>query len=326
MKQFVKVSLLALCMVAMASMACATGMQIERGKSAIVIASFGTTVPSGVKSITNILSHVKKAYPKTEVRLTFTSNIIRSVWKKRQAEPQKWLDQGIPKEVLYVQNIIATVGDLVEDGYTNIVVQPTHIFFMEESTDLLQYVDALGSIRTLKDKWMPINNIVMGRPALGEPGDLHPYHEDVAEAVKTLAPDVALAKKEGRTLVYMGHGNEHWSTGIYNSLQREMKKQYPDVKTIVGVVEGAPTVEDVARQLKHNKADKVMLKAFMIVAGDHATNDMAGDDDDSWKSILTQDGFNVKPVLHGLGENDAFAEIFVKHIADRAREAGITLK
>ncbi len=296
------------------------------GKNAIVLASFGTTVPSALKAITNITNTVKKAYPETEVRLTFTSNIIRSVWKKRQANPQEWIDQGIPKEVLYGKNFIATVGDLLEDGYTNIVVQPTHMFFMEQAHDLQQYVNALSSIHTMKAKWKPIKNIVMGRPALGLPGDRYPYHTDVDAVIKTLADDVAMAKKEGSLLVYMGHGNEHWSTGIYAETQKKMREVYPDVKTFIGVVEGAPGIDDLLIALNHSKNKKIILKPFMIVAGDHATNDMAGPEADSWTSVLTAKGYSVKPVLSGLGSNNAFAGVFVDHIADAAKERGIELK
>jgi sirohydrochlorin cobaltochelatase len=296
------------------------------GKNAIVLASFGTTVPPAVKSITNIRDIVQKAYPETEVRVTFTSNIIRSVWKKRQAEPQKWLHQGIPEEILYVKNIITTIGDLLEDGYTNIVVQPTHMFFMEQSYDLQQYVNGLASIRTMKEKWKPINTLVMGRPALGMPGDKYSYHDDVAAVVKTLAKDAQEAKEQGAMLVYMGHGNEHWSTGIYSETQKKIREMYPDITTFIGVVEGAPALDDFISHLKYAKSQKILLKPFMIVAGDHATNDMAGPEEDSWKSILVKEGYEVNPVLEGLGSNDDFAKIFVNHIADAAKERGLHLK
>lgn len=296
------------------------------GKTAIVIASFGTTVPSAVKSITNITDVVQKAYPDTEIRITFTSNIVRSVWKERQAEPQQWLDQGIPEEVLYVKNFIATIGDLLEDGYTNIVVQPTHMFFMEQSHDLRQYVNGLASIRTMKEKWKPINNIVMGRPALGMPGDVYSYHEDVESVCKTLAADAEAAKKAGAALVYMGHGNEHWSTGIYSETQKKMRDMYPDVAIFIGVVEGAPSLNDLMSHIEYAKTKKILLKPFMIVAGDHATNDMAGPEEDSWKSILTKEGYEIDAVLLGLGSNNEFAELFVERIADAAKERGLNLK
>jgi sirohydrochlorin cobaltochelatase len=300
--------------------------QNKKHKVAIVLASFGTTVPSAVKAITNIQEKVKAAFPGIPVKLTFTSNIVRSVWKERQADPQKWLDQGIPKNILYVENIISTIGDLREGGYDDIIVQPTHIFFMEQSHDLSSYVNALGSIRTMKRKWQPFNKIVMGRPALGMPGDRYDYHVDMKKALKTLAADVELAKKNKAMLVYMGHGNEHWSVGIYGEAANMMGELYPGVVTYIGCVEGFPGVKEISRYLDHFDKGKIVLKPFMIVAGDHATNDMAGDEEDSWKSILTKQGFEVIPVLQGLGSNDRFAEIFVEHIKDAARDNGIKMK
>jgi len=307
-------------------MAWASGKKQNVEKTAIIIASFGTTVPSAVQAITNIIDHVKKAYPATEVRVSFTSNIIRSVWRKRRAESKKWLDQGIPGEILYVKNIIQTFGDLREDGYRNIIVQPTHMFFMEQAQDLKSYVKAMDSIETTKAKWKPFSSIVMGRPALGMPGDLYSYHEDLEEAVRTLAGDVEMAEKEGAVLLYMGHGNEHWSSGIYAEFQKKMRETYPQVNTLIGTVEGTPTIEDVVAQLRHAENDKIVLRPFMIVAGDHATNDMAGDEPDSWKSILEKEGYMVHTVMKGLGSNDKFANLFVERIADAAKEKGVTLK
>lgn len=303
-----------------------SGGNHENPKTAIVVAHFGTTVPTALESITNITEAVRTAYPETEVRITFTSNIIRRVWKKRQAEPQQWLEQGIPEEVLYVKNFIATVGDLLEDGYTDIIVQPTHMFFMEQSHDLQQYVNALGSITTMKERWKPIHRIVMGRPALGKPGELYPYHADVDQVVETLAGDIARARQNDSVLVYMGHGNEYWSTGIYHETQKKMRDAYPDVATYIGVVEGSPSVDDVLAQMAESDVKKVTLVPFMIVAGDHAVNDMASDEEDSWKSAMTAAGYDVLPVLRGLGSNDEFAKVFVSHIADAAAEAGIEIR
>ena len=298
----------------------------DKHKVAIVLASFGTTVPSAVKAITNIQEEVGKAFPGVPVRLTFTSNIIRSVWKKRQADPKKWLEKGIPKDVLYAKNIITVMGELREQGYRNIIVQPTHMFFMEQARDLSSYVYAFASIRTMRDKWMPFDKVVMGRPALGGPSEKYDYHDDMKKALKTLSQDVALARKNKAMLVYMGHGNERWSTGIYMESAKMMRELYPDVVTYIGSVEGFPGIEDLASSLSHLKPTKIVLKPFMIVAGDHATNDMAGDEADSWKSILTKQGFEVMPVLQGLGSNDQFAEIFVDHIKDAARDNGIKIK
>ena len=297
----------------------------KEGKTAIVLASFGTTVPRAVKAITNIQEKIEAAFPGVPVRLTFTSNIIRSVWKKRLADPEKWRKQGIPDAVLHVKNIIATIGDLREEGFRNIIVQPTHMFFMEQAQDLSAHVTALASIRTLKEKWTPFDHVVMGRPAMGGPGDRYDYHKDMEKVLKTLVVDVETARKKKAMLVYMAHGNEHWSTGIYMEAAKKMRKLYPDVVTYIGSVEGYPGIEDVVRFLKHFDGGRILLKPFMIVAGDHAVNDMAGDESDSWKNILAKEGFEVIPVLTGLGSNDAFAAIFVDHIRDAARDHGIDL-
>ena len=321
-----KILLITLVTVLAAGFSAASGNPQAEGKTAILLASFGTTVPGGVKALDNITTQVRKAYPGTEVRITFTSNMVRSVWKKRRAEAQKWLDQGIPAEVLNVKNIIQAMGDLQEDGFRNIIVQPTHMFYMEQSYDLNNYVSAFGSIKTLKSKWRPFDTVVMGRPALGMPSDLYNYHDDVDRVVKTLASDVAMARTEGASLLYMGHGNEHWSTGIYSETEKKMRAAYPDVPIFIGVVEGIPALNDVLPELKRGASKKIILKPFMITAGDHATNDMAGDEGDSWRSILTAEGFNVQPVLEGLGSNQAFTSLFVENIAAAAEEGGLSLK
>ena len=222
--------------------------------------------------------------------------------------------------------MVATLGELSDNGYKTIIIQPTHIYHGEEFSDVLEYARGLNSIKTIKDKWKPFKKIVVGRPALGTYGPEYDYHEDIEKAVKALKADVELAKKKGAVLVYMGHGNEFYSTGIYAETQKEFRKQYPDVKTYIGTVEGYPSLDDVVKSLKHSKNKKVLLKPFMIVAGDHANNDMAGDEPDSWKNVLKKAGCTVYPDIEGLGSNNNFAEIFVEHIKDVAKDNGIKLK
>jgi sirohydrochlorin cobaltochelatase len=107
---------------------------------------------------------------------------------------------------------------------------------------------------------------------------------------------------------------------------RRMNQLYPDVLTVIGTVEGFPALEDVLETLKHADVKRVVLKPFMVVAGDHACNDMAGEEDDSWKSVMEKNGIKVVAVKKGLRENDRFAEIFVKHLDDAALDSGIHLK
>ena len=297
----------------------------QGGKTAIVLASFGTTEPSAVEAILNIWNRVQTAYPGVPVKITFTSNIIRGVWKQRRAEAERWMALGIPRDVLNVKNIIATFGELQEEGFSDIVVQPTHMFFMEQSHDLLQYVNAMRSIRTIKDRWRPFDRIALGRPALGTVGDRYDYRQDLERAAKALAQDAARARKEKAQLVYMGHGNDHWPTSIYVESAEKMRELYPDVSVHIGVVEGYPGIEQLLPQLPFAGSKKILLKPYMIVAGNHAKIDMAGDGPDSWRSILEARGYAVEAVMEGLGSNDAFADIFVSHIRDAARDAGISL-
>ncbi len=297
-------------------------------KSAIILSSFGTTEPKAVSSILNIKAEIEKAFPGTRVELTFTSNIIRSIWQKRRQNAAKWKAMGIAPEVLNIKGILETFGKLQSAGFKDIVVQPTHMFHMEQYSDLVSYVDGIASIKTIRKKWMPFNNIVIGRPALGTCGVKYPYHDDMKRVVKIFHADAKEAEEEKSILVYMGHGNEVWSTGIYAELQKEMRKVYPDIITFIGSVEGYPSLDDIKAGLKHMhlKQKNILLKPLMIVAGDHARNDMAGDGEDSWKTNFEKIGFKVNPVLKGLGSNNEFVQIFIDHIKDAAQEGGIKLK
>ena len=298
-----------------------------QAKTAIIIASFGTTKPDAVKSIDHITTRVKSAFPGIEVRVVVSSNILRAVWGKRSRDPKVWAGKGINREILFTKNILSTFGDLKTEGFKDVIVQPTHLFHMEQYHDLMQYVDAIKSIKTIRDKWKPFNKIALGRPALGTIGDVYPYQDDLKNVVKTFADDVSLARQKKAALVYMGHGNEFWSTGIYVELQQLMRRTYPDVHTFIGSVEGYPGLEDILKSLGHYSPafSNVILKPLMIVAGEHAMNDMAGDGKDSWKTGLKNAGFNVEAILQGLGTNTQFADLFVNHIKDAAKDSGIDL-
>ncbi|HHD63957.1 MAG TPA: sirohydrochlorin cobaltochelatase, partial [Desulfobulbaceae bacterium] len=226
-----------------------------------------------------------------------------------------------------VQGPLAAIANFQDDGYDTLVVQHTHIAPAEEFLDLSSYVRALASINTIKVRFKPFHRLVIGRPMLGFFGVTHPYVEDIKTAVRAMKEDIDRARKEGAALVYMGHGNDHFpSGGSYLQFEHEMRSAYPDVLTVVGTVEGYPALSQVLEQLQAADVKKVVIRAFMIVAGDHATNDMAGPDRDSWKSILEKQGITVIPYLHGMGENDRVAEIYVNHAADAAQDAGIVLK
>jgi len=299
-------------------------------KNAVVLAMFGTTVESALQALLNIRTKIEDRFPNTKVRIAFTSNIIRKKWQHR-AEDSEYIKAHpeIPDDILHVKTPLATIADLQNDGYDNIVIQPTLISMGEEFLDLHTYVKALMNMGTFKKpKYKPFHRVALGRPALGTYGMRFPYSEDIVAVAKAMAPDVKLATKENAGIVYMGHGNDYFpgNGGAYLEFASKMRKIYPDVVTAIGNVEGYPGIEEVMETLKLYGIKKVILKPFMVVAGDHSINDMAGNEEDSWKSILMKNGFEVVTVAKGLGENDNFANIFVNHAVDAAEEAGIDLK
>ncbi|WP_419787446.1 sirohydrochlorin cobaltochelatase [Pseudodesulfovibrio sp.] len=283
---------------------------------AVVLAAFGTSYPTGLKSILNIKTRIEKACPGVPVRLAFTSAIIRKIWHKRQ-DDTAWqkANADVPHEMLFVKSPLATIADLQNEGYKDVTVQSLHVFAGEEFTDLKNLVGTLANIHTLKAKNAVFTRLALGRPALGMPGDAYPYTDDIAVGVKALKADVDQAKKMGAALVYMGHGNDFFSTGIYMETQHELQAAY-GYPIFIGCVEGFPGLEAIIPSIKASGKKKILLKPFMIVAGDHANNDMAGDEDDSWKSVLTKAGFQVTPELRGLGSLNAWADIYADHLKD----------
>ena len=263
MKRLGLIFLTAVIGLAVATTSFAMGKQ--ENKKAIVLANFGTSYLSALKAITTIQDEVRKNFPNVKVKMAFTSNIIRSIWHKRRNDAAFMKEHGKElKEFLNIKGPLATIADLQDEGYRTIIVQPCHVYSGEEFMDLCSYVSGLNAIKTIKIKYMPFVKLVVGRPALGTFGPVYDYHKDLETAAKVLKDDVTLAKKEKAALVYMGHGNEFFSTGIYIEFQQVMRKMYPDVKIFIGTVEGFPSLEDVLTGLRHQKVRKVVLKPFMV--------------------------------------------------------------
>jgi len=302
--------------------------QKKKQTQAVVIAAFGTTVPEALPGILNIRDRIQQQYPNTEIRIAFTSNMIRAIWHNRQKDADYIKkNPAVPQDILAVQGPLATIANLQDEGFTTILVQPTHVTLGEEYLDLVSYVQGLNSIRTIKEKTQPFKQLVIGRPALGTMGDNHPYPQDIELVAKSLSADIDQAVKSDSALVYMGHGNDYFpSGGAYLQFVDTMNRLNPRVKSYIGTVEGFPALDHVIQQLKRDKVQKVLLKPFMTVAGDHAKNDMAGPEAESWKSILSKEGFEVTPVLQGMGEVDSFADVFVHHLAELAKDHAIVLE
>jgi sirohydrochlorin cobaltochelatase len=148
------------------------------------------------------------------------------------------------------------------------------------------------------------------RVTLGNP--LLATQEDMERTVEAIFATIPAERKKDEAVVLMGHGTHHPSNAFYSALNFQVQLQDPNV--FIGTVEGYPELDTIQALLQKNKIKKVYLMPFMSVAGDHAINDMAGDDDDSWKSILTKAGYEVVTVLKGTAEFDEFVEIWVDHV------------
>ncbi|WP_211215665.1 sirohydrochlorin cobaltochelatase [Geopsychrobacter electrodiphilus] len=304
----------------------ALAMKHAPEKTAIAIASFGTTYPAAVDALLAIMHDVEVNYPNIPVRMAFTSNIIRNKWHDRaEDKAYRTAHPDVPNNFYRIKSLLGTLADLQDQGYKTIVVQPTHLTDGEEFQDVQAYINGLLSISTLKDHWRPFDKITLGRPLMGIWGEKHPYRVDLQSFTAALAADVALAQAAGADLVYMGHGNQHLSTGLYYELEELMNQRYPQVKTRIGTVEGHPGFSDVLDKLRLSNTKKVLLKPLMVVAGDHASKDMAGNSPVSWKSQLEAAGITVTPVMQGLGNNPAVRQLFIDHLQDAATEAGIDL-
>ena len=296
--------------------------------TAIVLATFGTTVETALSGILAIRDAMAAAFPHTRVKLAFTSNQVRRIWYCR-ADDAAYLaaHPEAPREILEIQGILAAIATLQDRGYTSLVVQPTHVVPAEEFHDLAAYVRGLLSIRTMKPRWQPFKTIALGRPLLGAYSSDRPYTEDIRILAQTLAEDAALAGRHNAALVYMGHGNRNFpSGGLYLEFAARMRELYPNILTLAGTVESFPAFTEVLADLRRHGVRRVVIKPLLIVAGEHALRDLAGPEEDSWRSMLIKEGIEVIPVTKGLGEYPAVARIFVDHAAQAAAEAGVELR
>ena len=275
------------------------------GENEILVVSFGTSFNnSRAEDIGGVEKALQAAYPDWSVRRAFTAQIIINHVQARDDEKIDNMDQALERAV--------------DNGVKNLVVQPTHLMHGAEYDELTEAVE------NYKDKF---ESVKIAEPLLGEVGaDETAINEDkaavaeaiTAEAVKTAGFDsLDAAKEEGTAFVFMGHGTSHTAKISYSQMQAQMEQLgYENV--FIGTVEGEPedtACEAVIEKLKNAGYKKVILRPLMVVAGDHANNDMAGDDDDSWKSQFeASKAFDsVESQIAGLGEIDAIQQIYVAH-------------
>lgn len=286
MKNFFNYTFAALFVMIAALSSCASSPEGKSGKPVLLVVSFGTSFnESRALTIGAIENTLASAYPDYEVRRAFTSQIIIKVIKKRDGEK--------------INNVTEAMRQLVKDGVKDIVVQSTHLM------DGIEYHQMIDEIKPFEKRF---NSIRYGKPMLSSDTD----YDDLIKAITSETqqyntPDAAVA--------YMGHGTEAESNKDYEILAQKLLDQgYKNY--LIGTVEAEPTLDDVINQANALGVKKLTLLPLMIVAGDHANNDMASDEEDSWKSILESKGFSVTTVLKGLGQYNGVQQIFVRHVSD----------
>ena len=275
------------------------------GENELLVVSFGTSFnDSRSEDIGGVEKALQEANPDWSVRRAFTAQIIINHVQARDGEK--------------IDNVEQALDRAVENGVKNLVVQPTHLMHGAEYDELVEALDEY------KDKF---ETVMVAEPLLGEVGDdAAVVNEDkaavaeaiTAEAVKTAGFDsLETAKEDGTAFVFMGHGTSHTAKISYSQMTTQMEKLGYD-NVFIGTVEGEPeetACENVIAAVKEAGYTKVILRPLMVVAGDHANNDMAGDDDDSWKSQFVASG-NFESVdcqIAGLGGIDAIQQIYAAH-------------
>ncbi|MDR1874649.1 MAG: sirohydrochlorin cobaltochelatase [Synergistaceae bacterium] len=264
------------------------------GKKGILLVAFGTSMPEATGAIESLTNATKAAFPDVEVRVAYTSNIIRRKLKREQG-----VEIPTPPEALAAMN---------DDGFTDVSVQPMHIIPGEEYDDLKGVVDAFASLRGKYG----FRRLVIGRPLLSNV-------EDCAIMAGILTRRFGDRLAPGKAVVLMGHGTPHMANAMYSEMQAAITRASDRI--FLGTVESTPTFDDVQAALKKARAKTLILAPFMIVAGDHANNDLAGaDDPESWLSQFKKAGYGIETDLVGLGQYPEIAKLFVGRVAELLKQ------
>ena len=267
-------------------------LQKAPNKDAILVMSFGTTFPeTRAKTIEATVKQIQAAHPNTKVVLAFTSHII--------------IDRVKANEGISIPTPEEALTQLKAEGYNRVALTSLDVIPGME----YNYKTAVYDIYKTQFKKM-----TMGTPLMYWMGQEN-QRDDVEATMKALGSQLPQLGKDDAVLI-MAHGTPDPANAYYSVMQDRLNDLYGG-KVLIYTVEGKPNFEDVIAKLKADNIKNVTLMPFMMVAGDHANNDMAGDEEDSHKSLLIKEGFNVKTYIHGIGENQNIRQLFV----DRANES-----
>lgn len=259
----------------------------ESAEKAILVVSFGTSYnETRAATIGAVEAAITDAFKDYDVRRAFTSQIIIDKIKNRDNEQ--------------IDNVEEAMNRLVADGVKTLVVQPTHVM------NGFEYDEMVETITPFTDKF---DSLSIGKPLLST-------DEDYAEMANIIVADTQKYQGDNTAVVFMGHGTEHPANDTYAKLGGILKAMSSAKNYYIGTVEATPSLEDVMAEIAQTDVTKVVLLPLMIVAGDHANNDMAGDEEDSWKTTLKGEGYEVECVLKGLGEYPEIQKMFVEHTKD----------
>lgn len=289
----------------------------EIGENELLVVSFGTSFnDSRTEDIGGIEKALQKAYPDWSVRRAFTAQIIINHVQARDGEKIDNMDQALQRAV--------------DNGVKNLIVQPTHLMHGAEYDELSE------AVASYSDKF---ESVSIAEPLLGEVGSaddsVNSDKEAVAKAVTAEAVKTAgyesldAAKEDGTAFVFMGHGTSHTAKISYSQMQNQMNALGYD-NVFIGTVEGEPedtACEAVIEKIQEAGYKKVILRPLMVVAGDHANNDMAGDDDDSWKSQFEASGVfdSIETQIAGLGQIPVIQDLYVSHTHAAMEELGTSV-
>ena len=253
------------------------------GEDELLVVSFATSYSHNTHlTVWAIEDAMEKAFPGYSVRGGFTSQII--------------IDHVKSRDNVAIDNVGQALERAEKNGVRNLVIQPTHLM------DGLEYTDLVNEVAEYSDAF---EKVAIGKPLLTTDDDFNAVMKAVTEA--TVGYD------DGETAIcFMGHGTEADSNHVYAKMQ-DMLADAGYKNYYVGTVEAEPSLEDVLAKVKEGSYKKVVLEPLMIVAGDHANNDMAGDEEDSWKTAFEGAGYEVTCLVRGLGEMEAIQQLFVEH-------------
>ncbi len=269
-------------------MSCSMGINAQSNppKKGILLITFGTSFPEARKTFDHIDEMFKKQWPEVDVHWAYTAKFIR----------QKLKGQGI-----HTDSPAEALAKMGEAGYTHVAGQSLHFIPGSEFHDVLKTVEAFSGIPK------GIEKTTIGSPLLSD-------HQDMQRMANFICETFPASDNKKEAVLLMGHGSHHDANVYYPAFQYYLDELSPD--HFIGTVEGFPLLDDVMSRLDAGGYQAVKLVPFMSVAGDHAHNDMAGNEQDSWKSQLEAKGFEVEIVMKGLAEYDEVVEIWIDHLKE----------